>query len=87
MVTVCEEQLMSPTLKPRQNPSYAPVTSHVASRLTLADVMKNGEAGLDDSLGTYISFRTPKRLFVMPKSNIINKKHLCLSLIFQTNFL
>jgi hypothetical protein len=51
MVTVSEEQLCSPTVKQRQNPCYAPVTSHVASRLTLAEVIKNGDAGLDDSFG------------------------------------
>ena len=51
MVTVTEEQLFSPTVKHRQNPCYAPVTSHVASRMTLAEVIKNGELGLDDSFG------------------------------------
>ena len=53
MVKVCEEQPCSPppVNNSRQDPCYAPVTSHAASRMTLADVMKNGESGLDDSLG------------------------------------
>ncbi len=53
MVKVCEEQPGSPppVNTSRQDPCYAPVTSHAASRMTLADVMKNGESGLDDSLG------------------------------------
>jgi hypothetical protein len=53
MVKVCEEQPGSPppVNNSRQDPCYAPVTSHAASRMTLADVMKNGESGLDDSLG------------------------------------
>ena len=59
MVKECEEAALnscSPTttVKPRQNPSYAPVTSHAASRMTLADVIKNGEVGLDDSLGKLV---------------------------------
>ncbi len=55
---MCEEQPCSPlpVNNSRQDPCYAPVTSHAASRMTLADVMKNGESGLDDSLGRVFFF-------------------------------
>ena len=36
---------------PRVSTTYAPVTSHIASSMRLADFMKNGDLGLSDSLG------------------------------------
>jgi len=49
--TVPPTPLFTPTLKHKQDPQYAPVTSQVSSSMTLADILKKGDSGLNDSLG------------------------------------
>ena len=43
--------LFTPTLKHKQDPTYAPVTSQLSSSMTLADILRKGDSGLNDSLG------------------------------------
>lgn len=49
----CPTPLFTPSRPPstRVATTYAPVTSHLASSLTLSDFMRGGELGLNDSLG------------------------------------